>query len=88
MLAGIAAEYHKLDDDYDTLLDRFYQVNRNGYEPFVETYLKYLNPRATALNVSKLDLFYQKNTRLYRDTLGQPIQAQLYDSLRQQLPRF
>jgi hypothetical protein len=85
MLAGIASEYHKLDNDYDLLLERFYQVNRNGYEPFVETYLKYLNPRVDAANAPKLAAFYQKNIILYRDTLRQAGQVRVYDSLRLQL---
>jgi protein O-mannosyl-transferase len=88
MLAGIASEYHKLDNDYDVLLERFYQVNRNGYEPFVETYLKYLNPRVDAANASKLAVFYQKNIILYRDTLRQAGQVRIYDSLRLQLRPF
>jgi protein O-mannosyl-transferase len=88
MLAGIASEYHKLDNDYDRLLERFYQVNRNGYEPFVETYLKYLNPRVDAANAPKLAAFYQKNIILYRDTLHQIGQVRVYDSLRLQLRPF
>jgi hypothetical protein len=88
MLAGIASEYHKLDNDYDALLERFYQVNRNGYEPFVETYLKYLNPRVDAANAPKLAAFYQKNILLYRDTLRQVGQVRVYDSLRLQLRPF
>jgi protein O-mannosyl-transferase len=85
MLAGIASEYHKLDNNYEVLLERFYQVNRNGYEPFVITYLKYLNPRVDAANAPKLAAFYQKNILLYRDTLRQAGQMRVYDSLRLQL---
>jgi protein O-mannosyl-transferase len=88
LFAGIASEYHKLDHDYDTLLERFYQVNRNGSEPFVETYLKYLNPRVDAANAPKLAAFYQKNIVLYRDTLHQVGQMRIYDSLRLQLRAF
>ncbi len=88
MLAGIASEYHKLDNDYDALLNRFYQVNRNGYEPFVETYLKYLNPRVDPANAPKLAAFYEKNIILYRDTLQQAGQMRIYDSLRLQMRRF
>jgi hypothetical protein len=63
-------------------------VNRNGYEPFVETYLKYLNPRVDPVNAPKLAAFYEKNIILYRDTLQQAGQMRLYDSLRLQIRRF
>src|SRR5438046_9715116 len=44
MKAGIAAEYHKLDHNYEKLIKAFEEVNRtHTYEKFVLEYLRYVN---------------------------------------------
>ena len=46
MKAGIAAEYHKLDNNYEALIKAFEEVNLTGtYEKFILEYLQYVNKK-------------------------------------------
>jgi hypothetical protein len=62
MKAGIAAEYHKLDNNYEALIRAFEEVNLTGtYEKFILEYLHYVNPRVTNLKDAKLlEAFYKR----------------------------
>ena len=67
MKAGIAAEYHKLDNNYDSLLKVFEEVNRTGVEEkFILDYLHYINQivnnRKDALKVQE---FYRRMILLF-----------------------
>ena len=67
MKAGIAAEYHKLDNDYEKLIKAFEEVNLTGtYEKFILDYLHYVNPRTNKLKDAKLlEAFYQRMIKYY-----------------------
>jgi protein O-mannosyl-transferase len=60
MWAGMAGEYHKIDNNLDNLLKEFERINRAGvYEPFTIQYLTYVNNRvATKADAEKLQAFY------------------------------
>jgi hypothetical protein len=60
MKAGMAAEYHKLDNNYEKLIKAFEEVNRTRtYEKFVLEYLKYVNRVVNSLKDAKmLEAFY------------------------------
>ena len=62
MKAGVAAEYHKLDNNLEKLIKAFEEVNLTGtYEKFILEYLHYLNPRINNLKDAKLlEGFYQR----------------------------
>jgi len=62
MKAGIAGEYHKLDNDYAKLIRAFEEVNLTGtYEKFILEYLKFINPRVTNRNDAVLlEAFYKR----------------------------
>ena len=67
MKAGIAAEYHKIDGNYETLIKAFEEVNLTGtYEKFILDYLHYVNPRVNKLKDAKLlEAFYQRMIKYY-----------------------
>ena len=67
MKAGVAAEYHKLDHDYEKLIKAFEEVNRTTtYEKFVLEYLKYVNKTVNNLKDAKLlAAFYGRMTGYY-----------------------
>ncbi len=60
MWAGMAGEYHKIDNNLDNLLTEFERINRAGvYEPFTIQYLTYINGRVgTRAEGGKLQAFY------------------------------
>jgi len=62
MKAGIAAEYHKLDHNYEKLIKAFEEVNRtHTYEKFILEYLKYVNKTVNNLKDAKLlAAFYER----------------------------
>jgi hypothetical protein len=62
MKAGIAAEYHKMDNDYAKLVKAFEEVNLTGtYEKFILEYLHYVNPRVNnRKDAELLEAFYKK----------------------------
>jgi len=67
MKAGIAAEYHKLDNNYEALISAFEDVNLTGtYEKFILDYLHYINPRVNNLKDAKLlEAFYKRMISYY-----------------------
>ena len=67
MWAGLAAEYHKLDHDYEKLIKVFETVNLTGtYEKFILEYLKYINKQAISLgNARLLSAFYSRMIAYY-----------------------
>ncbi len=74
MWAGLAAEYHKLDNNYEELLRVFETVNLTGtYEKFILEYLKYINKRVNnRKDAELLAAFYSRmidfNTRKFKNT--------------------
>jgi hypothetical protein len=62
MKAGIAAEYHKIDNDYEKLIKAFEEVNLTGtYEKFILDYLHYINPRVNnKKDAGMLEAFYKR----------------------------
>ena len=62
MRAGVAAEYHKINQNYDSLIHVFESINRSGVnEPFVITYLNYLNGVVNnKTEAEKLGAFYRR----------------------------
>jgi len=62
MKAGVAAEYHKLDNKYEPLIKAFEEVNLTGtYEKFILDYLHYINKRVNNLKDAKLlEAFYKR----------------------------
>ncbi|MDP9229982.1 MAG: hypothetical protein M3O67_04820, partial [Bacteroidota bacterium] len=67
MVAGLAAEYHKLDNNYEALIRVFEKVNLTGtYEKFILDYLHYINKRVSNFKDAKLlQSFYQKMISYY-----------------------
>jgi protein O-mannosyl-transferase len=70
MKAGIAAEYHKLDQNYAALIKVFEEVNRTGiYEKFLVDYLRYLNQVVgNRTDATMLDAFYGRMIAFYDST--------------------
>jgi hypothetical protein len=74
MKAGIAGEYHKLDQNYEKLIKAFEEVNLTGtYEKFILEYLKFVNPRVSnRKDALLLAAFYERmieyNNRVYKNT--------------------
>ena len=62
MKAGIAGEYHKMDNDYAKLIKAFEEVNLTGtYEKFILEYLHYVNPRVNnRKDAEMLEAFYKR----------------------------
>ena len=92
MRAAIAAEYHKMDGNYDALLKVFEEVNRIGtYQKFVIDYLDVLNARVqTRADAEKLLPFYQSMLEYYKKyhaNTSMPIKYQQYLSvIRDKIP--
>jgi len=70
MKAGVAAEYHKLDNDYPKLIKKFEEVNRtHTYEKFVLEYLRYVNKTVNNQRDAKLlAAFYGRMIDYYNET--------------------
>jgi hypothetical protein len=70
MKAGIAGEYHKLDNKLEPLIKSFEEVNLTGtYEKFIPEYLHYVNRRVNNLaDVKLLQGFYQRMIPYYDAT--------------------
>ena len=68
MRAGVAAEYHKMDGNYDALLQVFEESSRVGtYQQFVVEYLDFINKRVqTRADAEKLVAYYQKMIDFYK----------------------
>jgi protein O-mannosyl-transferase len=87
MLAGAAAERHKIDGNLDVLLAAFTRVNlSNTYEPFVIQYLEYLNERTfKPEDIQKLRTFYTENLAFYKKNYANSIMPKSYEKLLQSI---
>ena len=72
MWAGVAGEYHKIDNNLDNLLKEFERINRAGlYEPFTIQYLTYVNNRVTTkAEGEKLQAFYTAMLSFFKQNYG------------------
>ena len=72
MWAGVAGEYHKIDNNLDNLLKEFERINRAGmYEPFTIQYLTYVNNRITTkADGEKLQVFYTSMLSFFKQNYG------------------
>ena len=74
MKAGVAAEYHKIDNNYQALIKAFEEVNLTGtYEKFILEYLHYVNKKVSDLKDARLlEQFYKRmidyNDRVFKNT--------------------
>jgi hypothetical protein len=68
MNAAVAAEYHKLDHNYDKLITRFEDINRSGCsEKFIIQYLEYLNNIVSLRSdAEKLLNYYSRMKEFYK----------------------
>ena len=87
MRSAIAAEYHKLNNNYDDLIRVFEQINLSGvYEKFILEYLKYINKRVGDLkNASLLEAFYKRMVAYYDMTSKNTTLPGEYKGLLQEL---
>ncbi|HEX6334018.1 MAG TPA: hypothetical protein VFZ78_07310 [Flavisolibacter sp.] len=87
MKAGVAAEYHKLNQDYEALIRAFEEVNYTGtYEKFILEYLHYINKRVANLDdARKLEVFYGKMIRYYDAAFKNTVLPGEYRSLLSEL---
>ena len=94
MKAGVAAEYHKLDNNLEKLIKAFEEVNLTGtYEKFILEYLHYVNPRVNSLKDAKLlEGFYQRmisyNEVKYKNTTLPGDYRALLKEIREKIPRL
>jgi protein O-mannosyl-transferase len=92
MRGAVAAEYHKLDNNYDTLLQVFEEASRSGvYQQFIFDYLDFIVPRVdTKANGEKLLGYLERMLVYYQQNFGQtkvPDRYQSYiDMVRGRLP--
>ena len=92
MWAGVAGEYHKIDNNYDSLLKEFERINRAGvYEPFTIQYLTYVNNRvATKADAEKLRAFYSSMLTFFKQNFAAtvlPVEYQkLLDGIQGRMP--
>jgi uncharacterized protein YktA (UPF0223 family) len=91
MSAAVAAEYHKLDNNYDQFIQRFEDINRSGCnEKYIIQYLQYLNNVVSRkADAEKLLSYYSRMTELYKtkflETGFLKDYQQLYTSLSQRI---
>jgi protein O-mannosyl-transferase len=83
MRAAVAAEYFKLDGNYDALLKVFDEANRAGnYQKFIVDYLGFLNQKvSTRADSEKLLSFYRNMLDYYKkghSNTGMPDQYQQF----------
>ena len=94
MWAGVAGEYHKIDNNLDNLLKEFERINRAGvYEPFTIQYLTYVNNRvATKADAEKLQAFYTSMLAFFKQNYSAtvlPVEYQkLLDEIQGRMPGF
>ena len=94
MWAGMAGEYHKIDNNLDNLLKEFERINRAGvYEPFTIQYLTYVNNRvATKADAEKLQAFYTSMLAFFKQNYSAtvlPVEYQkLLDEIQGRMPGF
>jgi hypothetical protein len=91
MKAGIAAEYHKLDNDYAKLIKAFEEVNRTmTYEKFILEYLRYINKKVNnRKDAELLAAFYQRMidfyNRVWKNTTLPSDYTQLLNEIRERM---
>lgn len=83
MWAGMAGEYHKLDNNLDNLLAAFERVNRSGvYEPFTIQYLTYINGKVgTKAEGEKLQAFYSSMLAFFKQNFAATVLPSEYQKL-------
>lgn len=83
MWAGVAGEYHKIDNNLDNLLKEFERINRAGvYEPFTIQYLTYINNRVgTKVEGEKLQAFYSTMLAFFKENYGTTVLPAEYQKL-------
>lgn len=83
MWAGVAGEYHKIDNNLDNLLKEFERINRAGvYEPFTIQYLSYINNKVgTKAEGEKLQAFYTAALAFFKENYGTTIIPGEYQKL-------
>ena len=83
MNAAVAAEYHKLDHNYDRFISRFENVNRNGCnEKFIIQYLQYVNTVVSLKSdAEKLLSYYSRMTEFYKNNFPETGFLQDYQQL-------
>ena len=76
MRAGVAAEYHKINNNYDSLIRVYESINLSGVnEPFVVTYLDYVNKNVRSKgDAEKLLAFYRRMKAYY--PVNHPLHSQ------------
>ncbi len=94
MRGAVAAEYHKLDNNYDTMLQVFEEAGRSGvYQQFIFDYLDFITPRVdTKANGKKLLGYLERMLGYYQQHFGQTKVPDVYqnyiDIVRARLPRL
>lgn len=83
MWAGVAGEYHKIDNNLDNLLKEFERINNAGvYEPFTIQYLTYINNKVgTKAEGEKLQAFYTVALVFFKENYGTTIIPGEYQKL-------
>lgn len=83
MWAGVAGEYHKIDNNLDNLLKEFERINRAGvYEPFTIQYLTYINNKVgTKAEGEKLQAFYTTFLAFFKENYGTTVLPAEYQKL-------
>ncbi|MBL7818792.1 MAG: hypothetical protein JNL70_27585 [Saprospiraceae bacterium] len=83
MTAGMAGEYHKIDNNLDNLLKEFDRINRAGvYEPFVIQYLTYVNGKTgTRIEGEKLKAFYSSSLDFFKQNYSNSVLLTEYQKL-------
>lgn len=83
MWAGVAGEYHKIDNNLDNLLKEFERINRAGvYEPFTIQYLSYINNKVgTKAEGEKLQAFYTTFLAFFKENYGTTVLPAEYQKL-------
>jgi protein O-mannosyl-transferase len=83
MMAGVAGEFHKIDNDLDVLLKDYDHLNRTGvYEPFIGQYLTYLNGKvSTKIEGEKLVAFYSSMIAFFKQNNPSSVLPNEYQKL-------
>ncbi len=83
MRAIVAIEYHKIDNNFDVLLNVFEEVNRSrSYEPSILKYLKEINPRVEdKTTAEKLKSFYTQMIDFFNENYPSSIMPSEYTYL-------
>ena len=87
MRAGMAAEYHKLNNNYDDLIRVFEQINLSGVdEKFIRDYLQYANKLVIKKSdAEKLSAFYTRMISFYGKYPSKAVLNEEYKKLQQEI---